>query len=314
MNLSNYSSTIFIELPTWLGDAIMATPAIEELIKKYPNAKLTFFGSYVSTEALKAHPKCIKTIVDESKNSKIRLFWLCKMAKKIGKFDIAISFRSSFTSTLFLKFIKSKQKLQYNKNAFKGHQVEKYASFLGVKPQSLKLYQEPFKYKSKTVGINPGATYGSAKRWYPKEFAKVADTLSKEYGYDIVIFGGPNEKEIAKEIENTLHIKNFINLAGKTSINELIKKIGGLSGFITNDSGPMHIAAAYGVPTVCIFGPTDYKETSQWMNGKSVIISKDLDCSPCMKRSCPLKHHNCMKMITADDVIAEIKHHQLLDK
>ncbi len=305
---------IFIELPTWLGDTVMTTPAIEGLIEKYPNAKLTFFGSFISVEALKVHPNCVKNIVDKSKKSKSRLLWLYKTAKKLGQFDMAISFRSSFVSTLFLKFIKAKEKLQYDKNAFHGHQVEKYASFLGFKPKKLKLYQKPFVYKNKTIGLNPGATYGSAKRWYPKEFAKVADTLSKEYGYDIVIFGGPDEKEIAKEIENTLHIKNFINLAGKTSINELIEKIGGLSGFITNDSGPMHIAAAYGVPTVCIFGPTDYKETSQWMNEKSVIISKDLDCSPCMKRSCPLKHHNCMKMITADDVIAEIKHHQLLDK
>ncbi len=305
---------IFIELPTWLGDTIMTTSAIEEFVKKYPKAKLTFFGSYVSIEALKAHPNCIKNIIDKSKKSKTRLFWLYKMAKKLGQFDIAISFRSSFVSTLFLNFIKAKEKLQYNKNNFHGHQVEKYASFLKVKPEKLKLYQKPFIYKNKTIGLNPGATYGSAKRWYPKEFAKVADTLSKEYGYNIIIFGGPNEKEIAKEIEENLHIKNFINLAGKTSVKELIEKIGGLSGFITNDSGPMHVAAAYQVPTIAIFGPTNYKETSQWMNKKGIIVSKDLDCSPCMKRICPLKHHNCMKMITANDVISKIRHHQLLGK
>ncbi len=305
---------IFIELPTWLGDTIMATSAIEEFVKKYPKAKLTFFGSYVSIEALKAHPNYVKSVIDKSKKSKTRLFWLYKTAKKLGQFDIAISFRSSFISMLFLKFISAKEKLQYDKNAFKGHQVEKYASLLKVKPKRLKLYQKPFIYKNKTIGLNPGATYGSAKRWYPKEFAMVADVLSDEYGYDIVIFGGPNEKEIAKEIEENLHIKNYINLAGKTSIKELIEKIGGLNGFITNDSGPMHIAAAYGVPTVAIFGPTNYKETSQWMNKRGLIVSKDLDCSPCMKRICPLKHHNCMKMITANDVISKIRHHQLLGK
>lgn len=304
---------IFIELPTWLGDSVMATPAIEELVKKYPDAKLTFFGSYASTEALKAHPNCVKSIVDESKKSKARMLWLYKMAKKQKSFDMAISFRSSLTSRIFLSFIKAKKKVQYKKNAFRGHQVQKYASFFGFEPKRLKLYQKPFTYSKKTIGLNPGATYGSAKRWYPKEFAKVADILSNEYGYDIVIFGGPNEKEIAKEIEDNLHIKNFINLAGKTSIKELVEKIGGLSGFITNDSGPMHIAAAYGVPTVAIFGPTDYKETSQWMNEKGTIISKNLECSPCMKRVCPLKHHNCMKEITAEDVISTIGHHRLLE-
>jgi len=268
----------------------------------------------VSTEALKAHPNCVKSIVDESKKNKARVLWLYKMAKTQKSFDMAISFRSSLTSRMLLSFIKAKKKVQYKKNAFYGHQVQKYASFLGFEPKRLKLYQKPFTYSKKTIGLNPGATYGSAKRWYPKEFAKVADILSNEYGYDIVIFGGPNEKEIAKEIEDNLHIKNFINLAGKTSIKELIEKIGGLSGFITNDSGPMHIAAAYGVPTVAIFGPTDYKETSQWMNEKGTIISKNLECSPCMKRVCPLKHHNCMKEITAKDVISTIRHHQLLER
>ncbi len=313
MNLSN-PLTILIELPTWLGDAVMATATIEELVKKYPKAKLTFFGSYISIEALKAHPNCIKSIVDESKESKTRLFWLYKIAKKLGQFDMMISFRSSFMSMLFLKFIRAKEKLQYKKSVFHGHQVEKYASLLGFKPKKLKLYQKPFEYKNKTVGLNPGATYGSAKRWYPKEFAKVADILSKEYGYDIVIFGGLNEKEMAKEIEENLNIKNFINLAGKTSVKELIEKIAGLSLFITNDSGPMHVAAAYQVPTIALFGPTNHKETSQWSNPNGYIISKYLDCAPCMKRECPLKHHKCMKDITAEDVISTIKAHRLFDK
>jgi len=69
----------------------------------------------------------------------------------------------------------------------------------------------------------------------------------------------------------------------------------------------MHLAAAYQVPTISIFGPTRYKETSQWMNEKSVLIRKDLECSPCMKRVCPLGHHECMKLITASDVLQKIK-------
>jgi heptosyltransferase-2 len=65
----------------------------------------------------------------------------------------------------------------------------------------------------------------------------------------------------------------------------------------------MHVAAAFQVPTVAIFGPTKDDETSQWMNDKSVIVKKNLDCQPCMKRTCPLKHHNCMKLITSAKVI-----------
>ena len=119
-------------------------------------------------------------------------------------------------------------------------------------------------------GINPGASYGSAKRWYPQEFAKVARELSGEY--DVIIFGGPGETDIAGDIEQALidsGVINYKNLAGDTTITELINKIASLDLFITGDSGPMHVAAAFQVPTVAIFGPTKDRETSQWMNKKN---------------------------------------------
>jgi len=82
-----------------------------------------------------------------------------------------------------------------------------------------------------------------------------------------------------------------------------MSRISNLDLFITGDSGPMHVAAAFQVPTVAIFGPTKDDETSQWMNEKSLIVKKNLDCQPCMKRTCPLQHHNCMKLIKAIEVL-----------
>jgi heptosyltransferase-2 len=157
------------------------------------------------------------------------------------------------------------------------------------------------------LGINPGASYGRAKRWYPEEFARVAQELSSQY--DIIIFGGSDEVEIANDIEKSLvqnGVTNYQNLAGKTTITELLEKISTLDLLITGDSGPMHVAAAFQVPTVAIFGPTQDDETSQWMNDKSTIVKKNLDCQPCMKRTCPLKHHNCMKLIKANDVLTVV--------
>ena len=87
----------------------------------------------------------------------------------------------------------------------------------------------------------------------------------------------------------------------------MIHHISTLDIFITGDSGPMHLAAAFKVPTVSIFGPTNYNETSQWMNDKGVIVKKELDCQPCMKRKCPLIHNNCMKLIKADEVLNSVK-------
>ncbi|KLE10714.1 ADP-heptose--LPS heptosyltransferase [Aliarcobacter butzleri L355] len=302
---------MFIEIPSWLGDAIMATPAIENLIKTYPDAQITLLGSFVSTQAFQGYPNIKKVIVDDTKKSGNRYKNLISLAKSIGRVDLAISFRRSISSKFMMFFIKAKKKFNYRRLTKKEiHLCIRYNDFvnkvLNLKNEvgDLKLYFKPFNYDKPTLGINPGATYGSAKRWYPEEFAKIAIEMSKKY--DIVIFGGPSETNIAKDIENELvskGITNYQNLAGKTIIPELIEKIAGLDLFITNDSGPMHIAAAYKVKTIAIFGPTKFTETNQWNNPNGEIVTKNLDCAPCMKRVCPLKHHNCMKNITAADVL-----------
>ncbi|MCT7566317.1 glycosyltransferase family 9 protein [Aliarcobacter butzleri] len=302
---------IFIEIPSWLGDAIMATPAIENLIKTYPDAQITLLGSFVSTQAFQGYPNIKRVIIDDTKKSGNRYKNLISLAKSIGRVDLAISFRRSISSKFMMFFIKAKKKFNYRRLTKKEiHLCIRYNDFVNKvlnlqnEVGDLRLYFKPFNYGKSTLGINPGATYGSAKRWYPEEFAKIAIEMSKKY--DIVIFGGPAETNIAKDIETELvskGITNYQNLAGKTTIPELIEKIAGLDLFITNDSGPMHIAAAYKVKTIAIFGPTKFTETNQWNNPNGEIVTKNLDCAPCMKRVCPLKHHNCMKDITATDVL-----------
>ena len=306
---------ILIELPTWLGDCVMATPAIENIVNFYNGVEITFIGSFVSIEAMKNYPKVVKTVVLNKKYGV-----LYKTAKDLDSFDVFFSFRNSFR-TKFLKFlISSQNKYQFDKNKYINcHQVEKYNNFandsLGVntKPGKLVLHTSHLKLNTKhsslpLLGINPGASYGSAKRWYPQEFAKVASELSSQY--DVIIFGGPGEKDIAMDIEKLLiekGVSNYQNLAGNTTIPDLINHISKLDLFITGDSGPMHVAAAFQVPTVAIFGPTKDDETSQWMNEKSIIVKKNLDCQPCMKRTCPLGHHDCMNLIKAVDVLQSIK-------
>ena len=293
----------------------MATPAIENIVNFYNDVEITFIGSFVSIEALKNHPKVVKTVVLSKKYTD-----LYRTSRELGNFDAFLSFRSSFHSK-FLKFLISAQyKYQFDKNQYKNcHQVEKYNNFINdslntnLPAKKLVLHIKNSKLQIKNsllplLGINPGASYGSAKRWYPHEFAKVASELHDRY--DIVIFGGEGEKDIANDIEKELvknNTKNYQNLAGKTSITELIDYIANLDLFITGDSGPMHVAAAFQVPTVAIFGPTKDNETSQWMNEKSIIVKKSLDCQPCMKRTCPLGHHDCMDLIKAVDVLNALK-------
>jgi len=310
---------LFVELPTWMGDTVMATPALERIVAAYPDAKITFFGSYVATQLFLAHPNVESVIVDESKKSQNRYFWLYRLAKEAGAFDAAVSFRSSIASRFLFWFLKAERKCVYRKaKGIVEHQVIRYSRFVAhcfgleaEEPSKLKLYL-PERNKEvvnrKLVGINPGASYGSAKRWYPQKFAEVAGALSKEY--DIVIFGGPGERDIADDIEDSLKqagVRNYKNLAGRTTIPELMNYISQLDLFITGDSGPMHVAAAFKVPTVALFGPTKDKETSQWKNPKGIIVKKEMACAPCMKRTCPLKHHECMKFIEAEDVLGAVK-------
>lgn len=305
----------------------MATPAIEHLCTLHPDAKLTFVGSYVSIEAIKHHPKAVASFVDDTKKGGWRLKRTHEFAQKLGQFDIAITFRNNIYSSLMLLFTPAHIKIarkswhasllldKSKKLPNTIHLSEQYNELVNLIDENpspapaSRLYIPKHVYEQPTFGINPGATYGSAKRWYPEKFAQVAKAFADDY--QIIIFGGPAEVEMGNDIEKRLQemgVNNYQNLAGKTSVEELCSHIGGLNLFVTNDSGPMHVAAAYEVPTVAIFGPTRHMETCQWKNEKSRIVRRDdVPCAPCMKRSCPLKHHECMTKIEAEDVISAVK-------
>ena len=379
---------ILIELPTWLGDAVMASAAVEAIAKhaavfdagnltdKFEDlgerdfsfssqifgpvtqeiqifkngaanlddkfdadcganltaserenqnlenlaaqpVKIVFFGSFAACELFKAHPNCERVIVDNSKKTKFRLWRLFWQARELGKFDAAFSFRSSFASKILLFGARARQKFIFQKNNDSAHQVQKYLKFvkaaLNLKraDDELKLYFEPRKFDAPVLGLNPGASYGSAKRWYPAYFAQVA--LHFKDKFKIMIFGGAGERDMCEQIEQILRENGVAceNLAGKTSVRELCENIGGIrqSGgiFVTNDSGPMHIAAAYKTPTIALFGPTRFTQTCPWRNKNARILHLNLACMPCMKRVCPLGTHACMKDLSPQAVIQTIE-------
>ena len=182
---------ISIELPTWLGDTIMVSPAIENLINHCIDSDITLIGSDIAIEAMKNHPKVTKTYV--LKKNYISLY---RTIFNLDEFDIFVSFRGSIRSK-FIKFcISARIKYQFDKKKYnQGHQVEKYNNFVNDSfninsiPSRLILHTEKqIKGKNKLLGINPGASYGNSKRWYPEEFAAVAKDLSSNYD---IISNGP---------------------------------------------------------------------------------------------------------------------------
>jgi len=300
---------VLIELPSWLGDTVMLTPAIENIVEASKNVRL-YLISYGSIGDLFIEHPNVEFVIKTKKNIRNSL----SLIKELNlSFDIFLSFRSSYRSTILKFFVPAKKKYQYSKRKYSfGHQVEKYNKFVNDALETsfpagnLKIYSSSIILKnSKSVlGINPGSAYGEAKCWPPDKFSKLAISLAEKF--DIVIFGGKNDIPRANLIEKKITkkgVKNLKNLAGKTTINDLVNGISNLDLFITGDSGPMHIAAAFHIPTISIFGPTKSDETSPWMNPNSLIMKRDLECQPCMKRTCPLGHHQCMNEIKSQEVV-----------
>ena len=125
------------------------------------------------------------------------------------------------------------------------------------------------------------------------------DRLIEERRASVVIFGSPNEVAIAEAIHSGMR-KRPIVLSGRTELSELIAMIACCDLFLTNDSGPMHLAAALRVPTLAIFGSTDEIATGP-MSPAAVVLNKRVECSPCLLRECPIDHR-CMTSITAEEV------------
>jgi heptosyltransferase II len=150
------------------------------------------------------------------------------------------------------------------------------------------------------IGINPGADRPE-KRWSPENHAAVADRLSADRSAKIFVFGGPGEEHLATRIEKAMK-HPLTNLAGKLSLNELAYVISQLDLFVTNDSGPMHIAAAVKTPVVALFGPEDPVHTRPYTSPDLYrIIQKDLSCRPCKNKGC--NRPICMESLKPEEIL-----------
>jgi heptosyltransferase II len=165
-----------------------------------------------------------------------------------------------------------------------------------------KLERMGLNLQKKLVGVNPGAFYGSAKRWFSERYAALLDRLIRNLLVEIAVFGAPNELAIAQTIQSQM-LSHAVILTGKTDLAELIAMISLCDLFITNDSGPMHLAAALGIPTLAIFGPTDEIATGP-LSPAAVVLKKRVECSPCLLRECPIDHR-CMTRMTVDEVFEQ---------
>jgi heptosyltransferase-2 len=151
------------------------------------------------------------------------------------------------------------------------------------------------------IALNAGATNSRAKRWPEDRFAALADQLTDRIGARIVFIGAASEREGAERIIRQMKRREAINLAGETSLSQLIGALDACDLLISNDTGPAHIAAALGRPTLTIFGPTNEFETAPIGTRAELIRAEGVECARCMLRDCPIDHR-CMTRIAPADV------------
>ena len=322
--------SILIRFPNWIGDAVMATPALRNLLAHHADESFVMAASPAVAGLFADDPRFTAVLADRTASSRFRPLalwrWGRELKKQYGPFSAAWSFPNGFSARWMLYAAGASQRIGRDKRwhakllthrlatpAGEKHEAECYNHLLNqalgtdysTGPTELPL-AESHAFSRPTIGVNPGAAYGSAKRWPPKKFAQVAAALAADF--DIAIFGGPNERQQAEEIASCLQeagVSNFENFAGRTSIGELVAKLAALRLFITNDSGPMHIAGAFQVPTVAVFGPTNHRLTYAWGNPNARIVRRDdVECAPCMKRVCPLERRVCMEDLDASLALA----------
>jgi heptosyltransferase-2 len=158
------------------------------------------------------------------------------------------------------------------------------------------------------LGLNPGAEYGPAKRWPAERFIGAAREIQRQTNCTWVLFGGKNDTAITGQIQSALgHQPAVINLAGRTTLRELMALLKLCRGLLTNDTGPMHVAAALGTPVVAPFGSTSPELTGPGLPGdaRQRLLKADAPCAPCFLRECPIDFR-CMSGIGVEPVVMAV--------
>lgn len=190
-----------------------------------------------------------------------------------------------------------------------GANPEPTPSKLFVTPEEVETAKKKFgldKISNPFFGLNPGAEYGPAKRWPAEKFIVAAKEIQRKTNCVWILFGGKNDLPITKQIESAICNSQsaILNLAGKTSLRELMSLLKLCRVLLTNDTGPMHVAAALGIPVVAIFGSTSPELTGPISSNvtRHFILKSEAPCSPCFLRECPIDFR-CMNGINVERVV-----------
>lgn len=319
----------------------MSIPALQLLRESFPDAHIAIVARPWVGALYAREPFCDEIISYDCPTGWRGLAekWALANQLRTREFDCAILFQNAFEAAALASFARIPERIGYARDgrsllltraipvpdASKTHRhqrfyylellkrggfIEKYSESLPIRLFASNMAREHGRdllssagLRLPVIGLAPGAAYGGAKRWLPERFAEAAMQLAAERDASVAIFGSRQERDLGERICERLFAEGIesANFCGTTTLSELIDMVAGCLLFLTNDSGPMHIASALGVPTVAVFGATDEFATGP-TGANSEVVREDVECSPCLKKECPIDHR-CMTAVSAERVV-----------
>jgi len=326
---------IMIRATNWVGDAIMALPALRTVRQRHPNATISVVARPYVSDIYRDQQICDELIPYDPNGEHRGWSGREKLAAELRshKFDVALLLQNAFDAAWLAWRAQIPQRIGYARDArsllltkaipvpnpgeIPPHEKFYYLELLrragwldqltdeqhitlrvpdaARQRATQTLLEAGSRPHATRIAVGAGASYGSAKCWPPDRFAKMLNALLSKTDADVILFGTPSELPVSTAITAELQHAP-INLTGKTSIADLPALLSQCHLFLGNDSGAMHVAAAVGLPVVAVFGPTDPEGTAP-VTPRVTIVQQKPYCSPCFLRRCPTDHR-CMTAVT----------------
>lgn len=340
------SDRLVVISPNWLGDAVMALPAIFDLRRHYASAHLTI-AARPSVAPMFSMVKGIDAVIALPGGGGWRALTGWRDDVRVlsrGEFDAAVLLPNSYATAFITSRANIPERWGYDADARarlltkaipkpngEVHQRAYYQALttaLGIEtgPPYATVTPDPDQARDllREIGLDtdepfvvfaPGAAYGRAKQWLPERFAELAHQIIVERGWSVVMVGAavdrPTCDDIARRLPKTgTRINRLIDFCGKSDIPSLAGMLQQARAVVSNDSGAMHLAGAVGTRVIAIFGPTNERRTAPLSAGPDapapIVITHDVFCRPCMLRECPIDHR-CMRRISAAEVLSRIQ-------
>jgi heptosyltransferase-2 len=328
---------IVIRAPTWVGDAVMATPALRALRGAHPGAHITVEGRADLEGLLNGLSSFDEFLVDPGRGA-----WTARRrARRLREreFDLAVLLPDSPRAALGPFLARIPRRIGYARDPLRralltdpldhprrgGRRIaipttERFLEITrrlgcvdrGTEPELLvapdaaervdrELARHGIGADDGLLVVTPGASFGSSKLWPTEHFARACDRISRELGLTPVLASGPGELEITGLIETQMNERAVVLTDGKPRLEDLKALIARSELALTNDTGPRHIAVALQRPVIVVMGPTDPAHTALHLEHQRVL-RRDLPCSPCQLKTCPIDHR-CMTGLRPDRVV-----------